>query len=83
VVGDGLGLSDCANLEAVIVRVSRNPWRMYSSRYCDPLGGHNQARLEIHFEGMIVRTCRPKWCEVADALGSLDRENFDALIDLL
>jgi len=47
------------HLEAVIERVWRCTWRLRSSELRDALGGGDRVSLEMHFEAMIVQTCRP------------------------
>jgi len=61
------------HLEAEIERVWRCTWRLRSSELRDALGGRDQASLEMHLEGMIVRTCKPYSSESGLTLGGRDR----------
>jgi len=46
--GAAFGSHNCANLEAIIVRLSSYTCRLWSSEIGDALGGRDQVRLEIH-----------------------------------
>ena len=41
--------------EAVIKRVSRYTWRLWSCEFGDALGGRDRASLEMHLEAVIER----------------------------
>jgi len=58
---DALWGRDRTNLEAVIERVWRYTWRLWSSEFVDALRGLNWASLEMHLEAMIKRDWRSTW----------------------
>jgi len=71
------------HFEAMIERVGICTWRLRSSELRDSLGGRDRARLEMHLEAMIMRTCRPYPGESGDTLRGRDRATLDMHLEAM